>query len=176
MSNSKTNLSNGEIVILFIIILLIFLATLGSVGSQSIPNLPEEFKDSREEAKRKHKRLSDHIEKQIALHAKLLKKFKNIYFFVRLGLVLIWISLLSVFYFLGFINSLGDAMNYSEASVLLIAVLNFLTFGSITNLKNYLDTIKIKTENWVYGKYADINYKIETNKKELDNLNRQLIE
>lgn len=176
MSNSKSNLSNGEIVIIFIIILLIFLATLGSVGSQNIPNLPVEFKDSKEEAKRKHKRLSDHIEKIIALRKKLEKRFRKIYLFIRLGLVLIWLLFLLAFYFAGCITSLNDVLTYSEASVLVIVVFNFLTFGTITNLNNYLDIIKTKTENWVYGKYIDLNKKIEFQKQELDNLAGQIEE
>lgn len=176
MNQNKSSPPSGWVVIIIIIILIIFLVSLGSIGSNNIVSLPVEFKDTKEEAKRKHKRLLLHIEKQLALKERLAKKFKRIYFCVRLGLVIIWSSLLSVFYFVGLVHSLSDALNYSEASILFIFVLNFLTFGTITNLKNYLDLIKTKTENWVYGKYVDLDIKIEMNKNELANLNSQIIE
>jgi len=111
---------------------------------------------------------------KLVLKEKLASKFKRIHFFVRFSLVLIWFGVLSGFYFFGLIGSLCEALNYSEASILLIIVINFLTFGTISNLNNYIDLIKVKTENWVYGKYIDLDSKIDSNRIQLSNLSDEI--
>lgn len=174
MSKRESNIPTIIIVIVIIVLLLLFITSLGKFNPSNIGKIPDEYKDSKEEAKRKHKKLSELIAKQEALNIKLNKKFKQIYFFVRIGMVLLWFGLLSLFYFFGVINNLGDVLNYSEASILILLILNFITFGTITDLKNFIDIIKIKTENWVYGKYAGIENKIETNKEQLTLLEREI--
>lgn len=137
---------------MIIVLLILFVASLGKFNPSDIGKIPVEYKDEKEFAKRKHKRLSELIAKQETLKIKLDKKFKQIYFSVRIGMVLLWLGVLSIFYLLGVINNLSDALNYSEASILILFALNFITFGTITDLKFFVAIIKIKTENWVYGK------------------------
>jgi hypothetical protein len=158
------------IIIVIIIILVLFVATLGGIGPGSIAKIAEEYKDSKEEAKQKHKRLEEHIKNQEALKAKLAKIFKRVYFGVRLGLVIIWFGIMSILVGFGLIKDLSDFLNYSEASILIFVVMNFITFGTITNLKNFIDLIKTKTENLIYGKHIKIDAKIEEYKDELKKL------
>jgi hypothetical protein len=174
MRKNKFEIPTIVIVLIILFVLILFIASLGYLSPKEIGKLPNEFKDTKEEAKRKHKRLAEHIEKQEVLKEKLDRKFKRTYFLVRLGLMILWFAVLSVFCFLGFINNLGDVLNCSETSILILIVLNFLTFGTITNLKNYIDLIKTKTENWIFGKYVTINDKIEANKIELNKLSSDL--
>ena len=149
------------IIIAIIVVIIVYVVSLGTVNSGF-----KEFKDNKEQAKIRHKKLVELIQKKEALKIKLDKKFKRIYFSVRVGLVLIWFTSLSIFYFLGFIKNIGDGLNYSEASILILIVFNFLTFGTLTNLENYLSLVKTKTENWIYGKYIDIDVEIESDKSE----------
>lgn len=175
MSKRKNNdLYILIIIIVIIIILVLFVFTLGNVGPGSIRKIADEYKDSKEEAKRKHKRLEEHIKNQIALKLKLDRIFKRVYFGVRVGLVLIWFGIMSIFVVFGLIKDLSDFLNYSEASILILIVMNFVTFGTITNLKNFIDLIKTKTENLIYGKYIKIDYKIEGNKEELRKLEDEI--
>lgn len=175
MSRSKNNdLYIIIIVFVVIIILVLFVATLGSVEPGSIVKIAEEYKESKEEAKRRHKRLEEHLKNQEALKVKLKKIFKRVYFGVRIGLVLIWFGLMSILIAVGLIKDLSDFLNYSEASILTFVVMNFITFGTITNLKNFIDLIKTKTENLIYGKYIVIDAKIEGNKSELKRLEEEI--
>ncbi len=174
MRNKKSGFPTILIVLLLIFILIVFVASLGNANPENIGKIPDEFKDSKEEARLRHKRLVELIKKQETLRKKLLKKFKNIYFLVRVGLVLLWIGLMFSLYISGIIENLGDALNYSEASILILIALNFITFGTITDLKNFIEIIKIRTENWVYGKYINIDMKIEGNKEELTILEKEI--
>lgn len=175
MSRRKNNdLHILIIIIVVIIILVLFVATLGSIGPGSIVKIAEEYKDSKEEAKRRHKRLEDHIKNQEALKVKLAKIFKRVYFGVRIGLVSIWFGIMSILIAVGLIKDLSDFLNYSEASILVFVVLNFITFGTITNLKNFIDLIKTKTENLIYGKYIVIDIKIDEHKEELKKLEEEI--
>jgi len=157
-----------------LLILIIYVGTLGKIGPNNVVKFPDEYKDSTEEARRRHKRLKELLDKQQGLKAKLDKKFKWTYFFVRLFSVLSWFALMIVFVFLGLIHNLGDALNYSEGCILLLITINFVTFGSLTNLDKFSDSIKTKTENWVYGKYLSLDEKINLNKAEKTKLSMVL--
>lgn len=158
------------IIVVVIVIIIIYVVSLGNVNAGKITRVPEEFKDSKEETKRKHDRLKAHIEKQEGLKIKLDKKFIRIYFSIRLVFVLLWFALIIVLWSVGLVNNIGDALNYSEALILLLITLNFLTFGTITKLESFIDLIKTRTENWVFGKYLNLEDKIEIFKVEIENL------
>lgn len=174
MNKKDNKIPTWVIVIIVIIVIVVFIASLGTLNAGTVGKFPEEFKDSKEEAKRKHKRLTDLIEKQVGLKAKLEKRFRRTYFFVRLSFILLWGAAIAGLYVLGLIKGIGDILNYSEASILLLIALNFLVFGRITNLENYVDLIKTRTENWVYGKYIKIDDNIEINKNELEKIVKEI--
>jgi len=174
MDNKKSKYYYVIIAIVVIIVVIAFIVSLGKVSPGPLSIIPEEFKDTKEEAKRRHKRLTDLLEKQLLLKKKLDRIFKRTYFIVRFGLVAIWCGMITIFYFLGFIQNLGDALNFSQASILVLLALNFLTFGTITEFKNYINLIRTKTENAVYNKYLNLPVKIEANKNELVALEKEI--
>jgi hypothetical protein len=162
-------------VLVILFVLIIYVATLGRVSSSEINPLPEEFKDANEIARLRHARLQTLIEKREALKLKLQNRFRWIYFSVRSSLVAGWLGILYGLFANNLIDNLGDVLNYSEAGILLLLIAHFLTFGSISNLNSYIDLIKLKTENYVYGRYLNIDEKIVTNKIELAQIDNELI-
>jgi len=155
------------LIVLFVIVFIaIFIITLGNVkvGNQSTPN---EFKDNKEQAQRRHGKLKLLIEKQEALKVKLEKRFKRIYFIIRLGFIVVWGAYIYICVLLGHVNNLEDALNYSEAVILVWIALNFLTFGNLSNLNAFIDLIKMRLQNWVWGKYVKLESIIDINKREI---------
>lgn len=176
MVSRKEREHDNEIIIavlLIIVLVIIFLVTFGKVDANDL-RPPEEFKEDKEKAKKRNVRLRALIEKKWELQKKLDRKFRYIFFFVRVGLLTIWAGIIYGFYYLGFIHNLGDFLNYSHASILGLVTLNFLTFGTLTNLNNYLDLIKMRTRNWVYGKYVNLEDSIEENQEEANKLVAQI--
>lgn len=163
-------------IILFIIILVVvYILSLGKVDiskTELRPNIksPDEFKDNEVQAQCRHDRLKSLIDKKEGLKLKLNRRFKWIYFFVRLGFICLWAAYILLFIYLGKINDLESALNYSEAAILVWLALNFLTFGRLSNLHNFINLIKLKLENWIWGKYLNIDIIIEANKGELKEL------
>jgi hypothetical protein len=158
---SKKESNNFWIIVLIIVLFLLYIASLGTISSNQIKKSPNAFRDKQEEAKRKHRKLVELIEKQKALQIKLEGKFKRIYSGVRIGLVLIWGGIMATLVGFRLIENLSDFLNYTEVSVLVVLTFNFLTFGSLNNFRDYIDILKTRTENWVYGKYLDLEFKIE---------------
>jgi len=175
MGNKRKKYHRNEIAIavFIILIIIIFLFTFGKVGTDDFKT-PEEFKEDKEKAKKRNTKLRALIEKKWELQQKLDRKFRYIFFFVRVGLLGIWAATIYGFYYLGFIHNLGDFLNYSHASILGLVTLNFLTFGTLTNLNNYLDLIKMRTRNWVYGKYVNLEDSIDQNQEEANQLTVQI--
>ncbi len=163
-------------IILFIIVfVVVYVTSLGKVDiskANTRPNIksPDEFKDNKEQAIIRHDRLKGLIDKKEELKSKLTKRFKLIYFFVRLGFISIWASYILLFIYFGKITDLESVLNYSEAAILGWLALNFMTFGKLSNLNNFINLIKVKLENWIWGKYLNIDETIELNKKVLYDL------
>jgi hypothetical protein len=65
------------------------------------------------------------------------------------------------------INNLEDILNYSEAAILVWIALNFLTFGNLSKLNSFIDLVKMKLENLIWGKYVNIDEAIENDKSKL---------
>lgn len=158
----------GVIIVIFIIIL--FIITFGNFDADDFSKIPNEFKDTKEQAKDRHKKLFNLLERQKALKLRLEQKFKTIYLFVRIGLVLIWSGLIFLYCLLTNTHELGAILDFSQASIIVLLALNFITFGNITNLNEFVDSLKTKTENWIYGKYINIDDKIAKNHSELKSL------
>lgn len=156
-------------VIFVIVLIVIYVASLGKINIGNA-SATEEFKDNNEQAKRRHDKLKELIEKKTDIKQKLARRFKRIYFAVRLFFVGIWGAYIFVLYKFNFIQNLEDVLNYSKAIILIWVALNFLTFGTLTNLNNFINLIKMKLENWIWGKHINIDEGIEINKAELANL------
>lgn len=169
MSKSKTTTNTWLIILIIILILIIYIASLGQVRVNNL-KIADELSESREKAKHRHQKLEVLIKKQVELKSILDRKFKQIYLGVRIILVSIWIGLAISLYLVSLIENVGDFLTYSQFTVLLLVTLHFITFGSLRNVNEFIDSIKRRTENWVYGKYVDIETKIESNKKEQEKL------
>lgn len=174
MSKKEDDVAIWILVLLLVLFIVIYIASLGTLNTGKVNIFPVEFKDSKEEVKRKHKRLKELLDKQLALKARLEKRFKRTYFFVRLFFILIWAVVLFILFVFRVVNNIGDALNYSEACILVMVALYFLIFGSISSLENFIDLIKSRVENLVCGKYININEKIEINLSELEKLNKEI--
>jgi len=116
------------------------------------------------------------LDTMISLRDKLNRRFKIVYTLVRVSLVLLWVGFIYILYYLDVVNTLEDALNYSEASLLVIFMMNFITFGSIADLKEFLSVVKIRVENWIWGKNVDLPNVIERTANEITELELSLNE
>jgi len=171
MSKQKNNLWDDfiEIVFWLLIALILYVITFGSINV----GFNEDLKDDRYNAYEKHMQLKKLIAQKEKLKQKLDRRFKYIYLTVRIVLVGIWIGFMYILYYRHYINDLGDFLNYSEISILVLVTLNFITFGTITELRNFIDLLKTKTENFVYGKYVNLEDSINYDKQNLAQIEQQ---
>ena len=155
---------------LILILIIAFIASLGklNIGEKGI--ITEEFRDNKEQAKRRHDKLKVLIEKQEETKKRLSKLFDRFYLFIRLLFVSFWLTILFTLYHFNFLKDLSDLIDYSEAILLIFLTFNFLTFGTISNLNSFVSLIKTKLENWIWRKHINIDKKIEDNKTALKQL------
>jgi len=157
------------IIIIIIVVIIIYIASLGQVNIIQ-DNVTEEKEKNISKLKRRHQKLKILIEKKEGLNKKLNKKFKWIYFGVRLGLTSIYICLNLVLYLYFNITDIGEILNWNEVAIITISVFSFLTFGTFTNLSKFIQDIKMKLEVHTYNKYVNLNEEIKKNKKEMKSL------
>lgn len=144
-----------------------FIGSLGNVDLGKKGVLPDEFKADRKKAKLKHDAAEELLTNQEELKKRLDRRFRWIYLAVRVLFVGMWLSLLWLGCRLGYVSDLEDALNFSQASLLIVFTLSFLAFGSITNLNKTLDHIKMRLENWIYGKSSNLNDLIAGNRSDI---------
>jgi hypothetical protein len=158
------------IIIVIVIIIVAYVASLGTIDLTKKEAIPEEFKDTREAARLRHEALKKELERMVSLRDHLNRRFKWVYTGVRVVLVLLWVSFLFLLYYFDVVNTLEDALNYSEASFIVIAIMNFITFGSFADLKDFLSIIKTRVENWVWAQNIDLHVEIELKNQEIASL------
>lgn len=66
----------------------------------------------------------------------------------------------ALLFFVFNIKDLGTILNWNEVLLLILITINFITFGTITDLKNVIGYFRNRIENWVYGKYVNIEEQI----------------
>lgn len=160
------------VVLIVLVVIIIFVASLGTLDIEN--QLPQEFKDSKDEALKKHKALLAELEKKKALKEKLARRFKYSYLTVRISLVII--CSVSIF-FLGYIlgaQTLSDFLNYYEASIIALFAMNFIAFGTIANFHDFIHVLRTKVENWVWSKHINLPIEIDLMTKEIESLNGQI--
>lgn len=155
------------IAIIVVVIIAVYIISVGQVNLSNGNPLPAEFKDSKEEAKRKHNLLKLEIQSDEILYNKLQRRFRRIYFLVRLCFVVLWFGLLFILWKLNLVKDVSTAIDYSQAILILFLIFNFLTFGSITNLDAFLRTIRIKLENWEWRKNKHLIIQLNIKKIEI---------
>lgn len=173
MKARKLSIWNILIVLILIALVVIWIMSLGQVSSDEIAR-PNEFKENREQAKRKHKRYKTKLRSQKKLKAQLDEKYKLIYFGMRLGLFFLWVGTMTGLYFLGLIAGLGGVVAYTASISGCVIGANYLSTGTYYDLKELAEIVKIRTENWVYGKYLDLDEKIEYSQDKVEQLEKTL--
>lgn len=153
--------------ILFIVVVIVFfIATLGT------KNLGK-TKDSREEILKKHKELQSLLNEKVALREKLTRRFKYTYLTVRILLVVLYGGAIYIGgYFLGF-QSLEDFLAYYEFSIIILIVLNFITFGTVANFNDFISILQKKVENWVWVKHLNLPEEIKSISTKLSSVQNQ---
>ncbi len=175
MENKKTESQESKIgfwgyifIILGIVLLIVlFLITLGRYNAGKNPKAPKEFREDLKVATHRNRKLKEHLKKQESLKKRLDKYFKWIYLSVRTTLVLLWAGLMFILYRYDIVQNIEDLLNFSELSLIILFTLNFLTFGTLTNLSNYINLIEKRTQNWVYGKYVNISNRINKTESQI---------
>ncbi|MEN8191898.1 MAG: hypothetical protein ABFS12_03720 [Bacteroidota bacterium] len=171
---SKENEYTLIIILIIVGIIIIYLVTFGQFDiSEKIKNA-DNFDD--EKLTSKHQRLKNLIEKKEALNKKLNRKFKFIYFGVRVVLSSLYLGFNAVLYFVFKIREVGEILNWNEFTLIILSLLSFITFGSFTNIKKFVYDLKLKLETWVYGKYINIDEQISLHKIESKNISKNNIE
>lgn len=162
------------VVVVIIVVIVIYVASLGTINVSDENQLPQEFKDSKEEALKKHQALLAELDKKKALKEKLTKRFRVAYLSVRIILVIICtVSIYYLGYFLG-AESLSDFLNYYEASIIVLFAMNFIAFGTIANFHDFILVLRTKVENWVWIKNINLPKEIDSMTKEIEMLNGQI--
>jgi ABC-type multidrug transport system fused ATPase/permease subunit len=156
------------IAIIVFAFIVLYLISLGKIKDTTFRSRYDVLNESLEKANARHTKLQASIDKKVELKEKLKKRFRWIFFSVRILLVAFWAVALVGLYLFGIVVNIGDALNYSNAFILVLITLNFITFGSLTNLSSFINAIKTRVENWVYGKYVSIDEIIEVDKVKLE--------
>jgi hypothetical protein len=155
-------------ILIIVIVILVFVASFGQVDvTLSSPSKKRVLpKYDLNKLQSRHKKLKALIEKKEALNIKLNKKFKRIYFGVRLVLASIYVGYNALLYFAFEITNLGDLLNWNQFALVVIALFSFIAFGTFANVKDFITTIKMRLESKTYDKYVDITEQLKNHKKE----------
>ncbi|NOU38414.1 MAG: hypothetical protein HOO89_06855 [Ferruginibacter sp.] len=147
------------VILLVILTYLIYTASLGQIDITPHKD-NEPFIDKKRLAEERHKKLLALIEQKKELKEKLAKHFKTSYLFVRILFVAMYLGFNALLFFVFNIKDLGTILNWNEVLLLILITINFITFGTITDLKNVIGYFRNRIENWVYGKYVNIEEQI----------------
>ncbi|TYB71880.1 hypothetical protein ES676_12130 [Bizionia saleffrena] len=171
MSEQEKN-NTFLIILVIVIVIIIYVGSFGQVDLtlEKVSKQNDEVKDNLNRLQSRHKKLKDLIQKKEALNLKLNKKFKHIYFGVRLVLASIYLGYNALLYFVFNITNLGDILNWNQFALMVIALFSFIAFGTFTNVKDFIGNIKMRLESRTYNKYVDITEQLEAHKEEVTEL------
>ncbi|TYC08458.1 hypothetical protein ES677_14350 [Bizionia gelidisalsuginis] len=171
MSEQEKN-NTFLIILVIVIVIIIYVGSFGQVDLtlEKVSKQNDEVKDNLNRLQSRHKKLKDLIQKKEALNLKLNKKFKRIYFGVRLVLASIYLGYNTMLYFVFNITNLGDILNWNQFALMVIALFSFIAFGTFTNVKDFIENIKMRLESRTYNKYVDITEQLEAHKEEVTEL------
>ncbi|WP_339810360.1 hypothetical protein [uncultured Imperialibacter sp.] len=162
----------GWVLIVFgvVLVILIFVGSLGMFDASTKDILPPEFTDSKEEALKKNVALKEEIDKLTLLKERLDRRFRIVYFFVRIALVIV--TSISIYFesVLLRAQTLEDFLNFYEFSIIILFAMNFIAFGTIANFNDFIHLLKAKIENWVWRRNLDLPKQIKNKETELTKL------
>lgn len=155
-------------ILFIVVIIIVFIASLGQVA---IPlekeiKVKDEGENDLTKLQVRHKKLKELISKKEVLNINLNKKFKRIYFGVRFVLASLFVSYNALTCFVFNINKLGDLLNWNQFALIIMALFSFIAFGTLANVRDFIQNIKMRLESKTFNKYVDITEQIETHKEE----------
>ena len=159
--------------IVFLGLVVLFILSLGLIETEEVVSSPD-FRDKKEEAKRKHKWYTEVLKNQKKLKTELDFKFKWIYLGVRFLLLASWAALIGLTYRLDWADNFLELFGIASLPMWFISAANYLASGTYVDLRDFIEISKIKTENWVYGKFIDLDEKIEKNEKVIVKLENEI--
>ena len=176
--NKKNSNNNFLIVLVIVIVIIIYVASLGKVDVtlEKSNKQNDEEKNNLSKLQARHKKLERLIQKKQELSTKLNKKFKRIYFGVRLVLSSLFVGYNLLLYFFFNITNLGDLLNWNQFALIIMALFSFITFGSLANVKEFVQNIKMRLELRTYDKYKDIIKQLENHKEEFIEITASMTE
>ena len=176
--NKKNSNNNFLIVLVIVLVIIIYVASLGKVDVtlEKSNNQNDEEKNNLSKLKTRHKKLERLIQQKQELSIKLNKKFKRIYFGVRLVLSSLFVGYNLLLYFFFNITNLGDLLNWNQFALIIMALFSFITFGSFANVKEFVQNIKMRLELRTYDKYKDIIKQLENHKEEVIEITASITE
>jgi hypothetical protein len=168
MSEQEKN--NTFLLILVIVIaIIIYVGSFGQVdltiergGTKQI----DDVKNNLNKLQSRHKKLKALIQKKESLNIKLNKKFKRIYFGVRFVLASLFVGYNALLYFVFKITNLGDLLNWNQFALVVMALFSFIAFGTLANVKGFIENIKMRLESRTYHKYVNITEQLEIHKED----------
>ncbi|GAA4237513.1 hypothetical protein GCM10022291_24470 [Postechiella marina] len=167
MSEQEKN-NTFLLIFVIVIVIIIYVGSFGQVDLtiENVSKQNNEDKLNLGKLKSRYNKLKTLIQKKESLNIKLNKKFKRIYFGVRLVLTSIYLGYNALLYFVFNITNLGDLLNCNQLALIVIALFSFIAFGTLANVQDFINNIKMRLESRTYNKYVDITEQIETHKKE----------
>jgi hypothetical protein len=168
MSKEENSFGFWEILII-VLIIIIFIVSFGQMDialEKESTNKEEKEKDNLTKLQARHKKLKELIKKKEELYLKLNKKFKRIYFGVRFVLASLYVGYNASLYFVFKITNLADLLNWNQFALIVIALFSFIAFGTLANVQDFINNIKMRLESRTYDKYVDITEQLEVHKNE----------
>lgn len=168
MSKEENSFGFWEILII-VVIIIIFIVSFGQMDialEKESTDKEEKERDNLTRLQARHKKLKELIKKKEELYLKLNKKFKRIYFGVRFVLASLYVGYNASLYFVFKITTLADLLNWNQFALIVIALFSFIAFGTLANVQDFINNIKMRLESRTYDKYVDITEQLEVHKNE----------
>lgn len=122
----------------------------------------ENYQEKKSKAKSKYERYKQILQKKEKLRRKLNRIFTISYFFTRVLIFSVWGGIIYGLYHFNYIKDINDFLTYSELTIMIIIAVNFLLFGTFKDASRFISEIRIQIENWVYGKYINLDERMKT--------------
>lgn len=134
------------------------------------------YQEKKNKAKRQCDRYKQILQKKEKLRKKLNRIFAIFYFLTRVLIFSIWVGIIYGLYHFNYIKDINDFLTYSELTIMVIIAVNFLLFGTFKDASKFVSEIRIQIENWVYGRYINLEESIKEDRKNVVKIEAELQE
>ncbi len=132
------------------------------------------YKLRKEKIEYRLNKLNKLIQQREIKKAKLDRYFKVAYFVTRLLLVLSFICIDILLWHFGFIKELKDVNTWNALIITFLITVNFIIFGSLTNLEKMINWIEKVVRRIIYKRNINIGDKIDKSKQEKADAEKEL--